>query len=211
MAEGAWKTWLPWFVVVILVIIVVWKGGSDSGLADRVAEVEKCCNELKDCCEDGGPGRKPIIVLDPPSTGTLTAIWSVDGTTLTTAAQWGDSGELNEGAFGEIAMFGATDTAGGSEFVASSMTLVLTDDDAASHTLVVERTPTDHLSWTLDGNALLACDTTSGNGVPDCKAGSLGLPPELKGTITALTTVPPTPAPGSGVVTTVDRVRLQTR
>ena len=154
-------------------------------LANRVGAMEGQMKTLTDCCEDGGPGRGPIIVLEPTTggSGSLTTAWKLDGVAVTT---WGNPGQLREDVFGTVELFGVTGASGG-EKTAKWFKLQLTDATGYSHTLLIERTPTGQFAWTLDTLALVACDFASGNGVPDCKSGTSGLPPAFNGTITGAT------------------------
>lgn len=200
---------LIWVILVILMVVVIWVFIKESAdCCDDVASLKTTVDDLvekvDDCC-GSGPGRGPIIILKPTSGGgTYSTSLQVSGATVTT---WGNSGQLREDAFGVVDLFVASDvTASSTEFEITKTTMVIDNASTGLHTIVVERTPTGELSWTIDGDPFIACDFGSGS-PPNC-AGT-GIPPEFNGTITSWTTEPATSTPTPPAPTSVAQVRIQ--
>jgi len=152
-------------VVVIIVIVIAWI---------VIVKLPECCDPCADCPDGFPPGKGSEIIVTPPGAAGTHAQWSADGAELTSGSA-GDSGFLRDDAFGEVHTFTVQGTSG-SPVAINKLVLKLT---GSSESVVVERTATNHLAWTVDGTPLQACETKSSDpAIPDCVG--IGLPIEFE-------------------------------
>lgn len=177
MPESAWSFRILWAVTIVIVVFVVW-----------------VYTVVEDCC-DSDPGRGPIIIAEPTDTGgVFTTSWKLGASSSSAAAitSWGPNDQLREDLFGMVEMFVAADEATPTtEFEVTKTTLVVTNASSGQHTIVIERSSSGQVSWTIDGNPLVACDFSTAGSPPNCT--SSGVPAGFNGTINSLTTEPATP------------------
>ena len=191
MEVKSWQIWSLFGITILIIVIVIYVN-----------------NKVDDCCEEPGPGEGPIIVVQPTDDGAghTVASWTLKGVSI---PSWGTSGYLREELFGEVETFTfkAVGCLGYPTCQLQRLEIIIVSASTGQpHTLVVEKTSSNTLAWSMDTYALTGCDFGSAP-PPNCT--NTGVPSEFNGTITSITATEATTSGPPNTYTTVELASIQ--